>query len=435
MLNAALFSGRSSVRVPQERLALWLCIAAAPVALAVIGAVFPTIKPSQFVLLVVGAMVYVSIARGRLLGSSVRIDARQFPEIYSIVRDTAARLGVPAPQIFVRDDVFVPIVASGIGEPYALIISSQYLEHLQHGELAFLAARELGHIAAGHTRITSLLSTSGRENPIVALIFGAWLRRCEYTADRVGMLCGASLEQAIGAISITTFHAIGRRVDMTLLAEQRRDLEAEPTLRMGEWLSGEPYATNRIERLRAFAQSELAAFWRAELSGPRTAPAVAPDAEREPATVQRTDCAPLPRRLSAVAIDFAVLSAILNTSLGARLTRHAIPGDAPPLVRAILNKGSTLLFDPGTVFSFFAFFVYSAILVGLTGQTLGMVVMQLRVVTTRFDRAGLAQVAWRYFAAFVASISSIALFGFFFRVQPHDRISGTRLVLTRKARA
>ena len=171
-LAAAMFAGPESLRIAGERRALWLCVLGAPIAIGLIGLVLPGASVSSFVLLVAAGLVFVSIGRGRLLGSSVRIDGRQFPEIAELTRDLAGRLGMAAPQVFVRDDPFVPIAAVGIGEPYALIISSQYYEHLRRGELAFLIARELGHIAAGHTRLTSLLSASGRENPLVAAIFG-----------------------------------------------------------------------------------------------------------------------------------------------------------------------------------------------------------------------------------------------------------------------
>ncbi len=259
-----------------------------PAQIALVGAFLESVSLSGFVLFVVAGMVFVSVGRGRLLGSSIRIDAHQMPEIDELVRTLAARLGVEPPQIFVRDDLFLATTAVGIGEPYALVLSSQYVDHLRRGELAFLIARELAHIAAGHTRLASLLSASGRENPVVALVFGAWLRRTEYTADRVGFLCCEGLDDALGGISIATFHAIGRRVDMNALAEQRRELEAEPTLRMGEWIAAVPYATNRLTALRAFAASPLAAAWRAKFDAPRSRPAVATQPGLT-ATVKRRD--------------------------------------------------------------------------------------------------------------------------------------------------
>jgi Zn-dependent protease with chaperone function/uncharacterized RDD family membrane protein YckC len=424
-----LFSGPYSIRIKGERAALIWSLLLAPLTIGLIGAIFRSISVSELGLLIVGGMVYVSIARGRLLGSSVRIDSRQFPEVFALVETAAQRLGVPTPQVFVRDDVFVPIAAVGIGAPYSLIISSQYLEHLREGELSFLVARELGHIAAGHTRLTSLLSASGRENPAIALIFGSWLRRTEYTADRVGLACGASLSDAIGAISITTFHAIGRRVDMSRLAEQQRELEAEPTLRMGEWIGGVPYATKRIAELGRYDASESARAWRARLNEFAPLVVAGPDAEQIPERVPRRDCAPVVRRLLAFAIDFIVVGAILKTSEIITVTPS---GKNSGLILGGLHVNVGLLhFSAMSVFTILGIMLYSAILVGFTGQTLGMMVMELRVVTTSYRRPGIAQSIWRYTGAAMSLISSLALIGFFMRIHPHDYVSRTRLVRRR----
>lgn len=426
-----LFSGPQSLRVAGERRALRLSVLFAPITIGLIGLLFHSVTVSEFALLIVGGMAYVSVSRGRLLGSSVRIDARQFPEVHALVNAAAARLGITPPHIFLRDEVFVPIAAVGVGEPYALVISSQYLEHLREGELSFLIARELAHIAAGHTRLTSLLTVSGRENPAVAFVFGSWLRKTELTADRVGLLCTSSLDDAIRAISITTFHAIGRRVDMRVLAEQKLELEAQPALRMGEWIAGMPYATNRIDSLFAFHRTALATYWRDVLDAPN--PQVSYDLASVPEHVTKPYLAPRFRRLAAVGIDATVVSAIIQSPVGAsvvssqtvarQLNSNGLPGFLGPLLRH-----THFSFDPGASVGTLAFFAYSAMLVALSGQTLGMMIMDLRVVTTRFTQPGIVRAFWRYVLALGSVLTTIAFFGAFFRVQPHDRLSGTRLV-------
>jgi len=431
-VTASLFEGASSLRVRGERTALWGCILAAPITIALVSIVFPSVSFPEFVLLIVGGLAFVSISRGKLIGSSIRIDARQLPELHEIAQSVAARLGMATPQIFVRDAPFVPITAVGIGEPYALVISSQYYEHLRRGELAFLIARELAHIAAGHTRVTSLLSASGRENPAVALVFGAWLRRSEYTADRVGLLCCEGIEDALGGISISTYHSIGRRVDMRAIAEQRNELQADAALRIGEWTAAMPFATNRLEALQRFAHSPLAQEWRERLRSP-LAPAPLDIATLGEA-VPRRDCAPVGRRIGAFGIDLLVIAAIMQTPLGSVVTPSVndVDADTPKFVRTLLEHGSLLHFTGHTAATLLTFFIYSAILVALGGQTLGMMVMELRVVTTRYARPTLVQSAWRYAVALGSAVSALALIGLFVRVHPHDRLSRTRLVRGRK---
>ncbi len=434
-MTAELFAEPYSLRVRGERVAFWLCVLAAPLAILILSKVFQGLSIQEFILLIVAGLAFVSITRGRLIGSSIRINERQFPELYGIACDVARRIGMPVPQVFVRDDPFVPIASVGVGEPYALIISSQYYEHLQRDELAFLIARELGHIAAGHTRIMSLLSASGRENPAVTFVFGAWLRRTEFTADRIGLLCCGGIEDALGGISISTYHSIGRRVDMRAIAEQRRELAADASLRMGEWTASMPYATNRLDALARFDASPLAGYWRERLATPLPATAI----ERtEPAgAVTRRDCAPLPRRIAAAVIDLITISAILKTPLGGTISTSANKLDDPDIpgwLKGLVEHASTLHLGEHTIFTLMVFFVYSAVLVGLSGQTLGMMVMELRVVTTRYSRPTIIQSVWRYMAAFASALTFfIAFAGFFVRVHPHDRVSGTRLVRGRKA--
>jgi Zn-dependent protease with chaperone function len=433
MVATDLFLREQTLRVPGERRALWTCVLAAPLVIAVASLVFPAVSLSEFILLIAAGLVFVSIGRGRLLGSSIRIEGRQFPEIAELTTALAAQLGMPAPQVFVRDDPFVPITTVGIGEPYSLIISSQYYEHLRRGELRFLIARELGHIAAGHTRLTSLLSVSGRENPVVALVFGAWLRKTEFTADRVGFLCCDGLDHALGAIAITTFHAIGRRVDLDVLAEQRAELDSEPALRLGEWIAGAPYATNRLDALRKFATEPAALAWREKLVASDHNPLALIDDPSH--RVERAECASVVRRLCAMLIDLAVIAAVLQIPIVANVSHDvgASKGD-DAFATTILHYLPVIKIGAKGVFVFMAFFIYSGLLVALGGQTLGMTVMDVRVVrTTDFGRPGIFQSLWRYFVAFCSAMSSIALVGFFMRIHPHDRLSGTRLVGGRKA--
>ena len=137
------------------------------------------------------------------------------------------------PLVFVREDNYVPVAALGFGEPYALVLSSHWIEVFRDDELAFMIGRELGHIAAGHTRFLSLLSVNGKENPLISLIFGGWLRRCTMTCDKVGLLCCGTIDAAIRAIGVAEFHEFGRKVDYQAFAEQHAEIEADNDLALG----------------------------------------------------------------------------------------------------------------------------------------------------------------------------------------------------------
>jgi Zn-dependent protease with chaperone function len=436
-----LLEGPQSVRVSGEWRALIVSLLAAPIAVALVGTFFHGITVSEVALLVVVGLVLVSLARGRLLGSSIRVTERQFPAVFDEVQDIARRLGVEPPLVFLRDDPFVPITSIGTEEPYALVISSQYFEHLSPSELRFLIAREVGHIAAGHTRIQSMFSASGRENPFISAIFGSWLRKTEYTADRIGLLFCDRFEDAVNAIAITTFHAIGRRVDHDVLDEQRRELEEDARLRLGEFSSASPFATNRIGALGRFADHPLAKEWSAEFAGPL--PALPPAQPRADAggKVTRADCASPIRRFAAVAIDVIVIQAIMQSGLVVSTGSHAVDFSHDKDLNWLVTTFPFLrhlnwridVADPREALAFFS---YCALLVALAGQTLGMMIAEVHVVTTRFGRVTPARAVWRYVAAFLSTLLVVpAALGLFMRRPPHDRLSATRVVRNQRLRS
>jgi hypothetical protein len=460
-----LFSGPGSLRDPAERVAFWLTtVCALPAALLIGYVLHESIGASQVALFIVIAMVYVTLARGRLLGSSVRVHQTQYPRVFAIVKSACAALEIPMPLVFVREDNYVPVAALGFGEPYALVLSSHWIEVFRDDELAFMIGRELGHIAAGHTRFLSLLSVNGKENPLISLIFGGWLRRCTMTCDKVGLLCCGTIDAAIRAIGVAEFHEFGRKVDYQAFAEQHAEIEADNISRWGVWLGSEPYATTRIAALRRFIASH--AFVGAEQWFLRERDDEPPGlAEPGSATVSRDDCAGWWRRLAAFAIDVVIVLAIINSftgngSAGSPVTvnvnqtdssarakgAHPKPSPAassyvqrvgplafgdeegPRFQLGPLNISSKLFAPDQSSGKSFWFAIYMALLVTIAGQSFGMMIAGLRVVTIDFRRPG----AWRAIARYVLVLALwplIVLLSFIWRrVMLHDRWTRTRLV-------
>jgi hypothetical protein len=457
-----LFSGPASLVFRGERTAFVVTLLLALPAAGLIGFfIHEELGISQVALFLVGAMLYLTLARGRLVGSSVRIHEAQYPELFGIVKRCAAALELPLPMVFVREDYLVPVVAVGLGEPYSLIISSTWIEHFRDDEMTFMIGRELGHIASGHTRFTSLLSVNGNENPIVAVIFGAFLRRAELTCDRVGLLCCGSLDAAMRAIAIASFSKFGRKIDYARFAEQHRDVMADQVLRWGEWLGAMPYATHRIDAMRWFIDSHLYRvheewFLRETPEEPPALP------QTGALRVERKDCAGWWRRLAAFAVDSIVVLALVQT-VGSGITqvRHeqteapattstakharstssqtadlgpvivgpdgvivkdtAKPSDAwhigwlqvPAIVHAVTGPALMPL--------------YFILLVAIVGQTPGMMISGLRVVRRDFGKPLPWQTIWRYVVATLFFWIIIPLSPFS-RVYLHDKLSGTRLI-------
>ncbi|MGH7660360.1 MAG: RDD family protein [Vulcanimicrobiaceae bacterium] len=420
-----LLSGGESIRYPSERAAFIACIVALPFSLALVGAFLSqAINGSRLLLLAIGALLYVSIARGKLLGDSIHVHGGQLADLARLVKECAALLDIPAPQIFVRDDVLVPIVAVGVAEPYALVISSHWLGHLRDDELRFLVARELAHVRAGHTRLSSILSVNGRENPVVSVIFGAFLRRTEYTADRIGLCCCGSLESAVKAIAIASFHHLGRSIDLAAVADQLRELRSEPTLRAGEWLGSSPYATRRITEITAFAATPLAQSWIARFAPARTGTAVTPASLSRPLLEAGSSqaFASIWRRATSWVIDFIVILTIVpsfvhvgnkNVQIGLGQLLHMFP-----LIASGVISGTALVL----------LWLYCIVLVTALGRTVGMMIVDLRVVRKDFSPPRFWDVFFRYVLAGLSVLTIVPLLWIVRRVQPYERLSGTRLV-------
>lgn len=501
-MGMPLFEGQFSLRDPYERIAFWsTAILALPAALLIGYVLHESIGASQVALFIVVAMVYVTLARGRLLGSSVRVHEAQYPRVFSIVKNACAALEIPMPLVFVREDNFVPVAALGFGEPYSLVLSSHWIEVFEDDELSFAIGRELGHIAAGHTRFLSLLSVNGNENPIVAMIFGAWLRRCTTTCDKVGLLCCGSIDAAIRAMGVSAFHEFARKVDFDVFAQQQAEIESDTIFRWGVWLGSEPYATTRIASLRAFMLTpayESARAWFLRERGEEPPAIAAPGT----ATVAERDCAGWWRRAAAYAIDAIVVVAVI-TQFGGNVSpinvhnrdtdsdvAEVTPGNVninlpgggainvkgkdrtgkatvtvttpAPTARPTATASPAPTATPFAVGPFgvsektgvmldvfgeyvplnadtanaalqklgfgFWFPVYLALLVALAGQTFGMMITGLRVVTVDFRRPGALRTIARYVIVGFLWWLIVPLSVFKRRVLLHDRWTKTRLV-------
>ncbi len=459
-----LFSGPLSLTYRGERLALYLTLLFAFPAAAAIGFVIhEEVGMSQVALFLVIAMVYVTLARGRLLGTSVRIHETQYPQVFAIVKRCAAALGLPMPLVFVREDYHTPVLAVGFGEPYSLVISTIWIEHFKEDELTFMIGRELGHIASGHTRLTSLLSVSGNENVIISLVFGAWLRKMELTCDRVGLLCCGSIDAAMRAIAISSFGHFGRKIDHVMFAEQSREVHTDSIFKLGEWIGASPYVSTRVDAMRTFMQSNLyrlheERFVERSAAEPPQLPALAGTA------VTKRDCAGWWRRCSAVLLDLFVVTAIVqllfigshrseSTETPSPPSRHATssqsraagpPTQIGPFTFQPDSSGSVSMrydlksFIEQNTTAWWAqplwLAVYSALLIALVGQTPGMLILGLRVVRTDFTSPSAMQSVWRYLVLMFLWPLIVALSPFS-RIWVHDKLSLTRVIKTERVLA
>lgn len=136
-----------------------------------------------------------------VLGSSVRVDERQFARVHRLLVDVATVLDVPVlPEVYVANDPITNAVTIGMDKPI-MVLNSGLVDLLDDEELAFVLAHELGHVMSGHAvyqtllqrlLILSLTLTSipvgGLGIRVIIAGLMEWSRKAELSADRAGLL-------------------------------------------------------------------------------------------------------------------------------------------------------------------------------------------------------------------------------------------------------
>jgi hypothetical protein len=196
------------------------------------------LKGFDTVLKAMSGLINERAVRLELLGSAIRADDRQFPQLNRQLAEVAAVLdATEVPELYVRANPFPTAVTIGMDKPL-IVVNSALVDLLDEEELAFVLGHELGHAISGHavyqTLLQRLLQLTGVLNAVplgglgIRLIVAAlmeWSRKSELSADRAGLLAtqdtavafrvhmklasGGHLED----LDTTSFFAQGREYD------------------------------------------------------------------------------------------------------------------------------------------------------------------------------------------------------------------------------
>ena len=144
------------------------------------------------------------------MANSVRCGPNQYKTLYNIMRDAAATLDMPEPELYLTCNPYPNAWTYGVERPY-ITLRSSLVDTLTDDQLHYLIGHELGHIKAGHVLYLSLawfiagagVATFGLSE--VALLgfsvaYYEWSRQAEYTADRAGLLASQNLNDSIDSL-------------------------------------------------------------------------------------------------------------------------------------------------------------------------------------------------------------------------------------------
>jgi Zn-dependent protease with chaperone function len=173
------------------------------------------------------------------LGSSVRVDERQFPRLHVLLAEAAAGLDArEVPELYVMNDPMPNALTIGMDKPF-IVVTSGLVSLLDEEETRFVLAHEVGHALSGHavyqTLLVRLINLTGGLGLFafalgIRLIIAAlmeWSRKAELSADRAGLLSTQDPAVAfrvqmklasggdLGQLDTTSFFAQGAEYDAT----------------------------------------------------------------------------------------------------------------------------------------------------------------------------------------------------------------------------
>src|SRR5580700_8926573 len=178
------------------------------------------------------------------LAGAVKVSERQFPHIYSLVRDGSYILDLPdIPECYVMQSPIVNAMAIGRDRPF-VVLTTGLVNLNDEEELRFVVGHELGHILSGHavyrTMLLILIQLAQRIAwmPIGyiglrAIIWGLeeWFRKSELSCDRAGLLAGQDVDAARRALMKLAGGSRLSEMNADAFHEQAHEYDAVPDLR------------------------------------------------------------------------------------------------------------------------------------------------------------------------------------------------------------
>ena len=185
---------------------------------------------------------YEQVFRGENMGSMVKVNHQNFPELYRAFREVVKRVDIREPELYIYND---PVMnAYTYGETNTFVaVSHSLVEKMTMNEVSCILAHECGHILCQHTLYNTLLRTIEDLGVLLQVISRAalgpilmamqyWSRKSELSADR----CAAAV--------------VGERTFQTAMLKL--------TCGMAE-IKGSPYQL--VEQAREYHRFENDSWW------------------------------------------------------------------------------------------------------------------------------------------------------------------------------
>lgn len=190
--------------------------------------------------------------RAQLLTHSARVNEQHFPQVHRAIEEARQKLGYREPlEVYIMEGTMLNAFVAAVLRSRCMVLFSQLVEGIEEDPAALrgLAGHELAHFVLGHFR-WRWLALGGLWIPLLYL---AWSRLCEYSADRCGQACAGDLQAYERVLAmLATGWRLARHVRPELLVEQANEAQNSVFARLLELTSTHPPLVKRIAEIRQF---------------------------------------------------------------------------------------------------------------------------------------------------------------------------------------
>ena len=184
---------------------------------------------------------------GSLKGNAIKINKKQFPDIYEILESHSRALELkklPDMYLLQGDGILNAFALKFVQRAYVVLYSYMLEVAYEEGRdaVSFIIGHELGHIKRNHTGFfKSYFLLPAKFIPFLGK---AYSRACEYTCDNIGYnLCHKGALK--GALILTAGKRLYTRVNINELISNTKS-EQDFTMTFSELFSTHPHLVKRI---------------------------------------------------------------------------------------------------------------------------------------------------------------------------------------------
>lgn len=217
-----------------------------------------------------------SFQKNELLGTSIKVSSRQFPQLHQIVLECAETLNIPAPTVYVRQASSINAATYGTNEESFILVHSGLLDRFSNEEIRFVIGHECGHIQNSHVVYHTAASFMAQGVGVyvkwvglpASMALNAWSRRGEITCDRAGLVCCKDEQVALKAFMKLAVGSdkLFEEIDIEEYLAQLGEIK-EGIGRFQEMFARHPYLPKRVQALRLFAESSYYKALKGERGG------------------------------------------------------------------------------------------------------------------------------------------------------------------------